>query len=352
MRDKNATLQITTGAMFIAIFAIMLIINRYTGSMFEELILYIMPIPMVAYSAKFGWKSGVPVMVAMALISFFFGTLLTIFYAITEAFIGLVFGTCVYHKVEATKTLFTVMVLSVIANVTNTIVLASLFGYNIADEITEMQTMMDTALAGTGLMEVAGVETMLSSTSLFRILVLSMICLGLVQGIIIYYLSLLILNRLHFQVEKPKSLYEFLPPTWTRWIAAALTLIYMMTYAYLQNDERLQGIIMTAGMCGYLYLTVFGVIGATILIRTYITPSKGMAAVIAMFGYVAFSQIMVVLGFFYLSRSYHDKWLAKLRENDEFNRKVREMNQKKLAEQRAKRFPQYDNSTGESGDEK
>ena len=53
-RMDSKTLKITTGAMIVAIFAILLLLNRQTAGFFEELFVYLLPIPMVAYSAKYG----------------------------------------------------------------------------------------------------------------------------------------------------------------------------------------------------------------------------------------------------------------------------------------------------------
>lgn len=49
---------------------------------------------MVAYAAMYGVKSGLPALAAMSLISFLFGSFTTVFYAVTQALIGLVFGGC------------------------------------------------------------------------------------------------------------------------------------------------------------------------------------------------------------------------------------------------------------------
>ncbi len=75
--------------MFIAIFTMLLIINRQTGMMLEGVIMYILPIPLAAYCTYYSWKSGLPVMAAMIFMSVLFGDPLTIFYAITECLLGL-----------------------------------------------------------------------------------------------------------------------------------------------------------------------------------------------------------------------------------------------------------------------
>ena len=81
---NNNTLRITTGAMILAIFAVLLLLNRQTGGVFEGFFIYILPVPMVIYSAKFDWKSGLMVFAGMCAFSLFFGTLTSIFYAVSS----------------------------------------------------------------------------------------------------------------------------------------------------------------------------------------------------------------------------------------------------------------------------
>ncbi|HAE80636.1 MAG TPA: hypothetical protein DCG70_03600, partial [Lachnoclostridium sp.] len=225
MPTKNSKTQsITYGAMIIAIFGMLLLLNRQTGSFFEEVFLYIFPIPMVAYSAIYGWKRSIPVFIGMCLISFLCGTFTSIFYAISQAFIGLAFGTSLNHRRDMTRTLLMVMVLSALANVLSTIVLASLFGYNITAEVAAMKEGMHESMVHA--MELTGgsnpqsqqtmeaMESIMTPAFLKRMLVISMIFFGALQGFIVYQLSLIILKRLRFPVESPKPLVQYFPPKW------------------------------------------------------------------------------------------------------------------------------------------
>ena len=72
-RSNNSTLKITTGAMIIAIFAMLLILNRQTGLFFEEFFVYLLPLPMAIYTALYDWKYGLMVFIGMTAFSFIFG---------------------------------------------------------------------------------------------------------------------------------------------------------------------------------------------------------------------------------------------------------------------------------------
>ena len=48
---NTKTQELTFGAMIVAVFGVLLLLNRQTGGMFEGFFMFIFPIPMVAFSA-------------------------------------------------------------------------------------------------------------------------------------------------------------------------------------------------------------------------------------------------------------------------------------------------------------
>ena len=205
MNRDNNTLKITTGAMIIAIFAILLLLNRQTGSFFEEMFIYILPVPMVVYAARYSWKYGLMVFAGMMLFSFIFGSLTTVFYAITAALLGLIMGTLFYYKIDMTKTMLVSMGLSALFNVLSTITLASVFGYDLDLEITEMQNMMNQMLEQAKVQTNTTTDQILAPGFLMQMMIISMVLLGLIQGFIIYQLSVIILKKLHYSIGAPTS---------------------------------------------------------------------------------------------------------------------------------------------------
>lgn len=304
--DKR-TQKITMGAAIIAIFTIMLLLNRQTGSFFEEIFLFLFPIPMVAFAARYGWKSSLPVLVGMGFFAFIFGTFTTIFYAVTEAMIGMVFGNCIYRKTDSTKTLFSVMILSAIVNVLNTIVLADLFGMDLETEIAEMQRMMEQVVQRSNAQLP---PNMLSPDFLKQMMVISMIILGLMQGYVIYGLSLLILRRLQFQVQKPKSIYLYFPPKWTGYLAALSFFSYYIMLVQQIEDGPLYQVAQTAGMCGNMYLIGFGLLAVMFYFRVYRGRGKLFSLLACVAAYCVFPFILLALGFGYIVTDYHYKGLV------------------------------------------
>ena len=58
---NTKTQELTYGAMIVAIFGVMLLINRQTGGFFSGILMFVYPIPMVAFAARYGLKDSVAV---------------------------------------------------------------------------------------------------------------------------------------------------------------------------------------------------------------------------------------------------------------------------------------------------
>lgn len=262
---EKRSIVITTGAMVTAIFGVMLWLNRQSGNLFQEIFIFLYPIPMVAYGAMYGIKNGAAVCASMSLIAFLLGDFTTIFYAVTQAVIGLVFGGCLHHKVDMTKTLLAVMLLSAFVNLLNTVFLGFLFGIDINREVTEIQGMMKTVFEQTG--QVA-LENIMSLDTLKQIFIVSMILSGFMQGFIVYEVSLLLLRRLRFHVQKPKSVFLYTPPKWTGYAALLAFMVTNRSLIQPFANVTLQNTTLTVGVLAYMYLICFGFIAILRILKT------------------------------------------------------------------------------------
>ena len=306
---NNNTQKITQGAMIIAIFGALLLLNRQTGGLFEDIFLFIYPIPMVAYAALYGWKSSLPVFVCMCMISFLCTTFTNIFYAISQAFIGMVFGTRLNHRRNPTSTMLLVMVLSAIATVLSTVVLAAISGYNITDDILEMKSVFEKTMESTG----AEIPENLFSVSFFtRMFIISMAISGLLQGFIVYEISLLILRRLRFPVQKPTPVFEFMPPVWSGYAALGCLVLYYYTFASPLPDDNLQSVCQCIGVLGVFYLMCFGILAVTLGFKILMPQARVLPAVLAVLLFFIMSLVVAIAGFMYISTGFHrallDRW--------------------------------------------
>ncbi len=297
------TRKLTFGAMVAAIFGVLLLLNRQSGGLFSDLFLFILPIPMTAYSALYGGKSGFPVFICMAFLSFFCGDYSSFFY------------TCLNQKKDPGKTMLLLMAIQAAVEVISGVVLAGLFGLDVSTTIKEMQTQLVDAVSKSASLQgqnadqmVQAVTKMFSTEFLFRLYVISMVFLGVLQGFVIYELSLIILRRLRFPVQRPKPVSTFYPAKWTGYLGIGLFFLYMFTSsAAASGGSTLISAAQTAGICGYLYLVVFGFVGA----QQYLTRVLGWARVpgilIPLLLIFVMPFILVFVGFDYISLSLHTR---------------------------------------------
>ena len=181
--------------MIVAIFGVLLLVNRQTGGMFEGFFMFIFPIPMVAFSAKYGWKDSLPVFFCTILIAFLFGTFTGMFYAIGMSFVGMVYGSCIRSGRDMNRTLILVMILSAAMELLCTVALATFAGFDLNADIMAMQETMNTMLAQAGVDTSTGI---LSYDYLRRMYIISTGFVGAMEGLIVYYLSYAILKKLRY----------------------------------------------------------------------------------------------------------------------------------------------------------
>lgn len=299
---NTKTQELTYGAMIVAIFGVLLLINRQTGGFLEGIFMFIFPIPMVAFSAKYGWKDSLPVFVCTVLLSFLFGTFTAIFYAIAESFIGMVYGSCIKAERDMNRTLVLVVALSAVAELLCSVALASLFGIDINQDIMAMQEGMNQAFEQAGIDTATGI---LSYDYLRRMYVISMGFMGAMQGLIVYYLSLVILRKLRYPIKKPQPLTQYYPSKISGFIAAFLVFVYIYSFAKPFANPTVQDIAQSAGICGVIYLIFFGYIALLMVCRVYLRLPRAVGFILSLLITFTISYIPIVAGYIYISGNLH-----------------------------------------------
>ncbi len=299
---NTKTQELTYGAMIVAIFGVLLLINRQTGGFLEGIFMFIFPIPMVAFSAKYGWKDSLPVFVCTVLLSFLFGTFTAIFYAIAESFIGMVYGSCIKAERDMNRTLVLVVALSAVAELLCSVALASLFGIDINQDIMAMQEGMNQAFEQAGMDTATGI---LSYDYLRRMYVISMGFMGAMQGLIVYYLSLVILRKLRYPIKKPQPLTQYYPSKISGFIAAFLVFVYIYSFAKPFANPTVQDIAQSAGICGVIYLIFFGYIALLMVCRVYLRLPRAVGFILSLLITFTISYIPIVAGYIYISGNLH-----------------------------------------------
>lgn len=292
------TLKLTQGALITAVFGVLMFLNRQTAGIAEEVLVYIFPLPMAIYAAKYGFAAGLPAFAAMCLISFLLGTPASAIYAGMYVVIGLIFGTCLHKRADSAKTMLSVMAASTVVNVVYLVFLASLTGIDFSEEVTEYQKLLTETFSR------AGVELpaeIISFEYLGKLLIISMVAVGALQGFLIYQLGLLIMKKLKQNVPTPTGFFDIHPPVASGYIAAAAFLIYNLSFGLTRQDNILQTAVMVVGLFGYLFLLFFGFIGANLILRGLFNGKRALASIVSMLLVFILALPMAVLGLIYVS---------------------------------------------------
>ncbi len=313
---NKKTLKVTTGGLIAAIFAVLLLINRQSGGFLQDTLMFLFPIPMVAYAAKYGWRSSLPVVAVISLLSFLLGTVTTIFYVVSECLIGTVMGGCLYKKIDPTKTLFLVMILSSIANIASTVILTVISGVPLTAQIDEMRQMMQEVIEKSGM---AFPPQMLENHFLIRIFAICMIFMGLLQGFVVFEISLLLLRRLRFHVQKPKAIYEYCPPKWTGILAFLGFMGYNYTMLKPFSNEVLTGSVQMIGIFGYMYVLCFGAIAFCMILGRFLTRNRAVMTIVTFVCVFIMPQVMTLLGLWYIVGDLRKRLLSPIHKESALN---------------------------------
>ena len=298
--------------MIVAIFGVLLLVNRQTGGMFEGFFMFIFPIPMVAFSAKYGWKDSLAVFVCTVLIAFLFGSFTGLFYAISMSFIGMVYGSCIHAKRDMNRTLILVMVLSAAAELLCTIALATVAGFDLNADIMAMQEGMNQVFAQAGV-DIAS-SGILTYDYLRRMYIITTGFVGALEGLVVYYLSYAILMKLRYPIRKPQPITSYYPSKISGVIALILVFVYAYSVAKPFPNEIAQNVLQSAGMCGVIYLIFFGFIALIMVCRVYLRLPGFIGMLLTLFLTMTISYIPMLAGYLYISGSLHRMLDAKMSE--------------------------------------
>lgn len=302
----NSVRKLTDGAMIAAIMGAMLLINRQTAGLFEGTLLFILPLPMVFFSAKYGMKQSWIVFFAIMLLCVILGWPQTLFYVAAESLIGMVYGGGIYKKKDTGKVLVVTMLLGAVTEVLTMIVFAKFFGYDLADEINVYKEMV-TGMSSSMNMDFTTMVNL--DHYLLEIMVIAAVLTGVMEAFVTHMLSMLMLRRLRFHIEPGRPVRELYMPAWTGYLAIAGVVLYYYMNVNPASNEVLQMSLQGLGMASYFFLTIFGIIGLCVCITMKHPGTKKLT--IFLFCFLAFMMNMLacIFGFLYITTDMHRQWM-------------------------------------------
>ena len=280
--------KLTEGAMMCALFGLVLLINRQFAGILEIFFVYVLPLPLVIYTAKHGFKSGVVCAVSISFLSVMISTFSSMVYSIVAVMIGLVYGELCRRRFSNGVLISVTMILTMILEVMCCIVFAGVFGYDI---FADAQFLMDTfAASGMQLPGDLGVKFFLLIAVLFVILT------GVLEGILVHVFANVLMKRLKMEIVPISPIALWNVPKWVGYVSAVC---FGSNYAaqLFHAGETVQLCTLAAGTVGSLVLVFFGYIAC--LMMGMVKYKKNLTLILIVL-FIFIWPMYAVLGYFYI----------------------------------------------------
>lgn len=295
--------KITDGAMMVAIMGAMLLINRQTAGLLESMALFIFPLPMVFYSAKYGWKDSWMVLVCILLICFLLGSIQSLIFAVSESFIGMIYGAGIHNHTDTRRIVVRTLILGALVELFTMLVFAEFFGYDLVGETDLYKEMVNKMLGDNRTLNID------LDSYIRTILVFSTILTGILEGFITHVISRIMLKRLRFHLEPSKPILEYYPPKWSGYVAIAGLILNMIVSTQFTDNTTLVYFSFGYEMAGILYLAFFGFITFITYGKMRFPNSKFGPALFALLLFMFASIILAMFGFLYITSDLHQNML-------------------------------------------
>ncbi len=296
--------KITDGAMMIAIVGAVLLIDRQLAGSISSMALFLFPLPMVFYSARYGLRNSGVVLAALLTLCFILGTPQSMFFVGCESVIGTIYGAGVHNKTESRRILLRTLIMGGLVELLAMVVFASFFGYDITAEIGEYANILSTITADTG---AALPASFMSENSLRTLFVMSAILTGVLEGLITHLMSRLMLKRLRFTLPPSTPLYDYYPPKWSGYAALAMMLAYYYSMAKPFESSAVQTAVQAIGTAGMMYLVFYGFVGILVLAPRLWPGAARWIFVLSILLFFMFSLALIVAGFLYITTDTHER---------------------------------------------
>ena len=248
--------KLTEGAMMCALFGLVLMINRQFAGILEIFFVYVLPLPLVVYTVKHGFKSGAVCAVSICFLSLMISTVSSMVYSIVAVLIGLVYGELCRRRFSNGVLISVTMILTMILEVMCCIVFASVFEYNIYDDA---KILME-AFAASG-MQLSGD---LGMNFFLVIAVMSILLTGVLEGILVHVFANVLMKRLKMEIVPISPIALWNVPKWVGYVSAVAFGSNYMAQMF-HASETVQLCTLAAGMVGSLVLVFFGYVACLIV---------------------------------------------------------------------------------------
>lgn len=311
---KN-TKEITTGAMLLAIFGAVLLIDRQLSFLFTEVIVLAAPVLIIVFGNMYNYKDGIIFSIALLLISFILSpSIYSYFYITLGSILGNVYNFLLHKGVKSSTLLFCTVIMFIIIDICYMFIISPIFLNETFDQ--------ELVLIGESFKEFFPEELLasfnavgLSLEDLIKAVSLaSFILVGLMEGVIVHIVSIIILKRFNINVNANVGHLFTLKPvaSYILFILSAL----MLATPYIKNT-MLASICVGVGAICLFILAYYGYIYLLMFFRVRYQKNYSLFIILGVVLLFPFSiYVLMIIGFLYGSGPLK-KYLQVERKQDE-----------------------------------
>ena len=283
MRNRKLN-SITYGALICALVGALLLVNRQFGGFLDTYLFWIIPIPVIIYSLKFGTKQTLVMIVSMTLLSFVLGGMITTFYVFGACLAGVVYGDGLNRGKSATYLICSVIVISLIMMIISTYVFAAAFGYaSLAEDIEFFSQTFADVLSKRGIdITNPTIAQILSKNMMATILIIASIITSVLEGILVHIVAFLVLKRLKMQLPPMKPLGTIYAPFWVKIIVFVGFFAFWISKltSVSQYDNIVLPVLVVAECLSFAFGYIFIMTLASIRIGSNKKKSMGLTSIL------------------------------------------------------------------------
>ncbi len=237
----------------IALISVFLLIDRQFASQLNVYFAWIIPLPIILYTAKHGFKAGWLPYFGVAVLSLVISSLPSLIFALLYGLVGLLYGWGINRKFDSRIQFLFTSLFTTIIYFLSMVLFASFFGYDMGDEVKIVAELLRTM----------NVQVSAAETDLIRmIIVMSIFLAAILEAYLLHIFARVLLKRvLKITIPASAPLSKFSLPAYIGYILMALLFIWPLS-RQLQLDTNWQNI----GYTLFVFSTMTIVVHAFILI--------------------------------------------------------------------------------------
>ena len=297
----NKTKKLTQGAMMLAIFGALILIDRMIAYAFTELVVLTAPIIIIMYSAMQSFKDGLLLSIGVMIIAFLLGNfqLMYLIFIPVGVITGIAYSYGLQKGLNKTTLLFIACATYIVGEVAAEYIVYPLLGFPVEQMIEEFKVALNTttSMSGMSIDDVFGIAGVNFDNIIVIVYLLATILTGLLEGVLIHILVIFLLKRFKIKDLGRINLWDAKPNKVVSYIS------FLSLFSFFFKDkianETVFNILMTIAILGGFILIYYGYLFVTIYGAVVMRRNLGAIIVILGIFIPVVFMVLMILGFLY-----------------------------------------------------